>query len=196
MNTLIFDNYDSFTYNLVQLVQKISGQRPAVHRNNEITWEDVEGYDRILISPGPGLPEDAGILIPMIHRFAGKKPILGVCLGHQAIAVAFGGRLQNLKQVYHGVATPVNILTKNVESEYGLFQGMPATIQAGRYHSWVVERESLPDCLEITAVDDEDQIMALRHRELDIQSVQFHPESILTPLGETIIHNWIIQSSN
>lgn len=196
MNILILDNYDSFTYNLVQLVQKIIGKRPVVHRNDAITLEEIEGYDRILISPGPGLPEEAGLLIPMILRYAGEKPILGVCLGHQAIAVAFGGQLQNLKQVYHGVATPVHILANHGNFRNSLFQGMSATIQAGRYHSWIVERESLPECLEITAVDDQDQIMALRHKELDIQSVQFHPESVLTPLGETIIANWIFQSSN
>jgi anthranilate synthase component II len=187
MKILVFDNYDSFTYNLVHLVEKILHTKVSVFRNDEISLEDVAAFDKIILSPGPGVPLEAGLLVPLIQAYASSKSILGVCLGHQAIAEAFGGSLINLDTVFHGVATPVNILsTSNV-----LFQGLPPTIEVGRYHSWIVDEDTLPGTLEITARDNNNYIMALSHREYDVQSVQFHPESIMTPNGEAIIRNWL-----
>jgi anthranilate synthase component 2 len=183
---LVFDNYDSFTYNLVHLVEKIMGQKVDVRRNDRIPLEDITAYDKIILSPGPGIPEEAGLLLPLIRQYASTKPILGVCLGHQAIGQAFGGRLVNLSTVYHGVATPVHILKNG-----GLFEGLSETLEAGRYHSWVVSDEGFPDELEVTARDDNNYIMGLRHRSLDVQGVQFHPESILTPQGEQLLKNWL-----
>jgi anthranilate synthase component 2 len=183
---LVFDNYDSFTYNLVHLVEKILGQRVEVHRNDRIPLEAIKDYDKIILSPGPGIPEEAGLLLPLIREYAATKSILGVCLGHQAIGEAFGGRLVNLSTVYHGVATPVHVLKTG-----GLFEGMPETLEAGRYHSWVVSDEGFPRELEVTARDDNDYIMGLRHRSLDVQGVQFHPESVLTPDGERLVKNWL-----
>lgn len=183
---LVFDNYDSFTYNLVHLVEKIRGQKVDVHRNDRIPLEDIRVYDKIILSPGPGIPEEAGLLLPLIEEYAGTKSILGVCLGHQAIGQAFGGQLVNLSTVYHGVATPVRVLKSG-----GLFEGLPGTLEAGRYHSWVVSDEGLPEELEVTARDDNDYIMGLRHRGLDVQGVQFHPESVLTPDGERLMKNWL-----
>lgn len=191
MRILIFDNYDSFTYNLVQSVRKCTGEQPEVFRNDRITVDEIDQYDRILISPGPGLPHESGILLEMIKRYAASKSILGVCLGHQAIAESFGASLENLKKVYHGVATPVQILNRNGSSKNNLFRHLPETIEVGRYHSWVVKKETLPECFEITAVDEENEIMAMQHRTYDLQSVQFHPESVLTPLGDQIIQNWL-----
>ena len=183
---LVFDNYDSFTYNLVHLVEKIQGQRVDVHRNDRIPMEAVAAYDKIILSPGPGIPEEAGLLLPLIKEYASSKSILGVCLGHQAIGQAFGGRLVNLSSVYHGVATPVHILKAG-----GVFEGLSGTLEAGRYHSWVVSEEAFPAELEITARDDNNYIMGLRHRSLDVQGVQFHPESVLTPKGEQLLKNWL-----
>ncbi|HVS97837.1 MAG TPA: aminodeoxychorismate/anthranilate synthase component II [Puia sp.] len=183
---LVFDNYDSFTYNLVHLVEKILGYPVEVHRNDRIPLEAVGQYDKIILSPGPGIPEEAGLLLPLIREYAASKSILGVCLGHQAIAEAFGGKLINLSTVYHGVATPVHILKTG-----GLFEGLPRTLEAGRYHSWVVSEEAFPEELEITARDGNDYIMGLRHRGLDVQGVQFHPESVLTPEGERLLKNWL-----
>lgn len=183
---LVFDNYDSFTYNLVHLVEKIRGQKVDVHRNDRIPLEDIKAYDKIILSPGPGIPDEAGLLLPLIREYAGSRSILGVCLGHQAIGQAFGGRLVNLTTVYHGVATPVRILKTG-----GLFEGLPGTLEAGRYHSWVVSDEGFPGELEVTARDDNDYIMGLRHRSLDVQGVQFHPESVLTPDGERLLKNWL-----
>ena len=183
---LVFDNYDSFTYNLVHLVEKIAGQKVDVHRNDRIPLEAVAAYDKIILSPGPGIPEEAGSLLPLIREYAGSKSILGVCLGHQGIGEAFGGRLVNLSTVFHGVATPVHLLNKK-----GLFEGLPETMEAGRYHSWVVAEEGFPSVLEVTARDDNNYIMGLRHKSLDVQGVQFHPESVLTPQGEQLLKNWL-----
>jgi anthranilate synthase component 2 len=184
---LVFDNYDSFTYNLVHLVEKILHQKVEVYRNDRIPLEDVKGYDKIILSPGPGLPSEAGLLLPLIKEYAPSKSILGVCLGHQAIAEAFGGTLINLKQVYHGVATDVRITVPTAD----LFRGLPPVLEVGRYHSWVVAEEGFPAGLEVTARDEQDMIMALQHTRYDVRGVQFHPESVLTPMGEAILKNWL-----
>ena len=190
---LIFDNYDSFTYNLVQLVQRITGMRPEVHRNDMLPLEEVGAFDRIILSPGPGIPVEAGQLLPLIRRYAAAKPILGVCLGHQAIGEVFGGRLINLPRVFHGVATPVRLKQGLLPAEKGRdwFAGLEGGLTVGRYHSWVVDADGFPDCLEATAFDADGRVMALRHRKYDVQGVQFHPESILTPLGERMLRNWL-----
>jgi len=185
---LVFDNYDSFTYNLVHLVEKLTKQRVEVFRNDRIPLEKVKDYDKIILSPGPGIPSEAGLLLPLIREYAASKPILGVCLGHQAIGEAFGGKLVNLSTVYHGVATPVKILKPGA-----LFEGLPEMLEVGRYHSWVVSEENWPDVLEVTARDEKNFVMGLRHKSLDVQGVQFHPESVLTPLGEKILANWLKQ---
>ena len=184
---MILDNYDSFTYNLVHAVQKITGQKVDVYRNDAISLEKVDAYDKILLSPGPGIPDEAGVMKLLIKEYAPTKSILGVCLGLQAIAEVFGGRLRNLSRVFHGVATSIHV----VKREDLLFKDLPELFQAGRYHSWIVSRENLPECLEITAIDDQNEIMALSHHEYDVRGVQFHPESVLTPLGEKIIQNWL-----
>jgi anthranilate synthase component 2 len=187
MKILVFDNYDSFTYNLVHLVEKITGEKVDVYRNDQIALADVAVYDKIILSPGPGIPEEAGLLLPLIKEYAATKSILGVCLGHQAIAEAFGGTLTNLSTVYHGVATPIQIL--NSKSE--ILKGLPSTIEVGRYHSWIVNEDDFPAELEITAKDENGYIMGLQHKEYDVQGVQFHPESVLTPDGEKIMRNWL-----
>jgi anthranilate synthase component II len=187
MNILVFDNYDSFTYNLVHLVEKIMHQKVDVYRNDEISLEKVKEYDKIILSPGPGIPEEAGLLLPLIKEYAATKSILGVCLGHQAIGEAFGGTLTNLSKVYHGVATPIQIKSKNSK----ILSGLPDTIEVGRYHSWIVSNEDFPAELEVTAVDDNGFIMAMQHKTFDVQGVQFHPESVLTPQGEVILRNWL-----
>lgn len=191
MKILLFDNYDSFTYNLYHCVKKLVNTPIDVYRNNEIPLERVNGYDKILLSPGPGLPSESGILLPLIKEYAKSKSILGVCLGHQAIGEAFGGSLYNLDRVYHGVATTVH-LQKRTLSENDLFKDLPESFEAGRYHSWAVEKADFPGELEITAVDDKGEIMALRHKTYDVQGVQFHPESVLTPLGNRMIQNWLM----
>jgi anthranilate synthase component 2 len=229
MKILVFDNYDSFTYNLVHLVEKILHQKVDVYRNDQIPLEDVKAYDKIILSPGPGIPEEAGLLLPLIKEYAATKSILGVCLGHQAIGQAFGGKLTNLSTVYHGVATPVQIVNRqsaipdksgqagNRETAKGkrqkakgeaevagnhspltidhspssLFEGLPDEFEVGRYHSWVVSEEGFPKELEITARDANNYIMALQHKTYDVQGVQFHPESVLTPRGEEILRNWL-----
>ena len=184
---VVIDNYDSFTYNLVHAIKKITGLPVDVFRNDEIALSDLEKYDKIVLSPGPGIPEEAGLLLDIIKEFGPKKSMLGVCLGHQAIGEAFGGKLHNMNKVLHGVATPVT-LTRN-KSE--LFEGLPATFEVGRYHSWIVEKENLPECFEVTSYDSEGLIMSMQHKEYDVQGVQFHPESVLTPLGEEILKNWL-----
>jgi len=189
MKILVFDNYDSFTYNLVHLVVKILHQKVDVYRNDKINLEEVKQYDKIILSPGPGIPEEAGSLLPLIKQYAPTKSILGVCLGHQAIGEAFGGKLTNLSTVYHGVASQINLQNKGLGSR--LFAGLPEKFEAGRYHSWIISEENFPDELEITARDNNDYIMALQHKKYDIQGVQFHPESVLTPLGEQIMSNWL-----
>jgi anthranilate synthase component 2 len=184
---LVFDNYDSFTYNLVHLVEKILHLKVEVFRNDEIALEKVKAYDKIILSPGPGIPSEAGMLLPLIKEYAASKSILGVCLGHQAIGESFGGTLVNLDTVYHGVATPVKILNKNAP----LLKGLGDSIEAGRYHSWIIDRKNFPEDLEITAVDENNYIMALQHKKYDVQGVQFHPESVLTPDGKKILRNWL-----
>jgi anthranilate synthase component 2 len=184
---LVFDNYDSFTYNLVQYVKSIGNHQVDVFLNDEISLDEVAPYDGIILSPGPGLPSESGLLEPLIEQYKSSKRIFGVCLGQQAIAEVFGGSLRNLSAVYHGVATPVTFS----HPKHYLFEGMPDTIEAGRYHSWIVENKTFPACLNIEALDNNGQIMALSHREFDICGVQFHPESILTPLGINIISNWL-----
>lgn len=185
MKLLIFDNYDSFTYNIVHAVRQL-GYSADVYRNDLIDIDAIDRYDKIIISPGPGIPSEAGILPDMLLRYAGCKSILGVCLGMQAIGECFGARLQNLSKVYHGVATPIDIISDDY-----IFDGLEKTLDVGRYHSWVVDRNSLPDSLVATAIDSEGQLMALRHREFDIHGVQFHPESILTPNGTKIFSNFL-----
>lgn len=189
---LVFDNYDSFTYNLVHLVEKLLKEKVEVYRNDRIPLEKVKEYDKIILSPGPGIPSEAGLLLPLIKEYAASKSILGVCLGHQAIGEAFGGKLVNLSTVYHGVATPVRVL-KSGSGGNDLFAGLPETLEVGRYHSWVLSDEGWPAELEVTARDEKDFIMGLRHKNLDVQGVQFHPESVLTPLGEKILANWLKQ---
>jgi len=192
MKVLVFDNYDSFTYNLVHLVEKITHQKVAVFRNDEIALEKVADFDKIILSPGPGIPEEAGLLLPLIKQYAATKSILGVCLGHQAIGQAFGGTLTNLSTVYHGVSTPITIVNPSELTTYhSLFTGLPQEIEVGRYHSWVVDKASLPDDLMVTAIDENDLVMGIRHKTYDVQGVQFHPESVLTPLGEQILRNWL-----
>lgn len=185
MKIVIIDNYDSFTYNLSHLVKEL-GAEVTVVRNDQFALPELEAYDKIILSPGPGIPSEAGLLLDVIRTYAGKKPMLGVCLGHQAIGECFGAQLTNLSEVFHGVATE--------GTQFGndpIFAGLPQRITMGRYHSWVVSKDSLPSCLEITAESDEGQIMALRHREYDIHGIQFHPESVLTPEGRKIISNFI-----
>jgi anthranilate synthase component 2 len=199
MKILVFDNYDSFTYNLVHLVEKIIGEKVDVFRNDQIPLEKVEMYDKIILSPGPGIPSEAGSLLPLIKQYAATKSILGVCLGHQAIGEVFGARLTNLSKVYHGVASPVNIIPQNPHSatiSADLFEGLSDGFMAGRYHSWVVDPDDFPGTLEITATDMNGHIMALRHKSYDVLGVQFHPESILTPDGEKIMRNWFSKTSN
>lgn len=188
MKVLVLDNYDSFTYNLVHLVKKLGyGAKMDVVRNDKISLDAVEEYDSILLSPGPGIPSEAGIMPELIKRYAPSKKILGVCLGHQAIAEAFGGTLLNLPEPVHGVATSIKISSSNEP----IFRGLPAEFKAARYHSWVVVPKSMPSELEVTAVDYEGQIMALRHRKFNVKGVQFHPESILTEHGETMLRTWL-----
>ena len=193
MKILIFDNYDSFTYNLVHLVEKILHTKVEVHRNDQLPLEKVGGYDKIILSPGPGIPEEAGLLLPLIKEYASTKPILGVCLGHQAIGQAFGGTLTNLAEVFHGVATGMISGPAHGMAASRLFSGLPDNIQVGRYHSWIVSEENFPDELEVTAKDENGYIMALQHRKFDVQGLQFHPESVLTPAGEQILRNWLGQ---
>ena len=191
MKILIFDNYDSFTYNLVHLVEKITHEKVDVFRNDQIALEKVKNYDKIILSPGPGIPSEAGLLLPLIKEYASTKCILGVCLGHQAIGEAFGGKLTNLSTVFHGVATPIKVNGQQSTVNSNLFAGLPETFEAGRYHSWIIDKENFPAELEITAEDDNGFIMALQHKTYDLQGVQFHPESVLTPDGEKIMRNWL-----
>ena len=186
MKILVFDNYDSFTYNLVHAVKKLGYNDVEVHRNDKITLGDIARFDKIILSPGPGIPSESGILLDVIRTYAPSKSILGVCLGEQAIAEAFGGTLINLSEVHHGISSMVDVLEKDV-----LFDGLPKRIEVGRYHSWAAEKTTLPECLTITAVDEEGMIMALAHKEYDVRGVQFHPESVLTPDGEQMLKNWL-----
>ena len=191
MKILVLDNYDSFTYNLVHLVEKILHQKIDVHRNDQIALEKVKEYDKIILSPGPGIPEEAGSLLALIKEYAATKSILGVCLGHQAIGEAFGGKLINLSKVYHGVATEIEVGGRESGVGSKLFQDLPDKFSVGRYHSWILSDENFPDELQVTARDDNNYIMALQHKKFDVQGVQFHPESVLTPDGERIMRNWL-----
>ncbi len=184
---LVIDNYDSFTYNLVHLLRDVTGSQPVVVRNDEISVADVSQYDQIVLSPGPGIPSEAGIIADVVREFSSEKSILGVCLGHQCIAEVFGGTLRNLEQVSHGKGLGTIV----TDREDRLFSGMPERFDSGRYHSWVVDHTDFPATLAITAIDDDNKIMALRHREFRVWGVQFHPESILTPDGATLLQNWI-----
>lgn len=204
MRIVIIDNYDSFTYNLAHLVKEL-GAEADVLRNDKFQLEELESYDKIMLSPGPGIPEEAGSLLDVIRTYAERKSIFGVCLGEQAIGQVFGGKLVNLNDVFHGVQTEIRINDKGLkdtnnntgillEKDY-IFQGLPERIQVGRYHSWVVDTESIPEALAITAISPEGQIMALKHREYDIHGIQFHPESVLTPDGKTIVRNWLLNDT-
>ncbi|MEN9697580.1 MAG: hypothetical protein RLZ56_1001 [Bacteroidota bacterium] len=187
MKILVFDNYDSFTYNLVQLIKELAmDARVDVYRNDEIALEKVKDYDKILLSPGPGIPSESGLLLPLIKEYAATKSIFGVCLGQQAIGESFGGSLSNLSKVYHGIATSVHITQPSI-----LFDGLPSSFQVGRYHSWVVNEKDLPKELIVTSKDDEGYIMSLEHSNYDVKGVQYHPESVLTPDGAKIIANWL-----
>ncbi len=186
MKILIFDNYDSFTYNLVHLVKQLGYTDVDVVRNDKIALADIAQYDKIILSPGPGVPSEAGLLLPLIREYAATKPILGVCLGHQAIGEAFGANLVNLEDVYHGITTNTNIVAEDY-----IFDGLDKEIEVGRYHSWIVDSKNLPDCFVVTALDNQGQIMAMKHKEYDVHGVQFHPESVLTPHGAIIVKNFL-----
>ena len=185
MKIVIIDNYDSFTYNLSHLLKELGAEIDVV-RNDKFELKDLEQYDKIVLSPGPGIPSEAGLLLDVIRTYAGRKPILGVCLGHQAIGEVFGASLENLKEVYHGVQTDGTQLGNDY-----IFEGLPERVMMGRYHSWVVAKDSVPECLEVTAMSDDCEIMAMRHRQYDIHGIQFHPESVLTPEGKTIVGNFL-----
>lgn len=186
MKILVLDNYDSFTYNLVQMIEQITNETVDVFRNDKIALEDVKNYDKIILSPGPGIPEEAGILLNLIKTYAPSKSIFGVCLGQQAIAEAFGGNLINLSEIYHGVATDATQI-----AEHHIFNNLPKVLEVGRYHSWAVNPNEFPDELEITSVDENGMIMSLKHKTYDVHAVQYHPESILTPYGKQILENFL-----
>ncbi len=183
---LIIDNYDSFTYNLVHLVEKVSNVSFDVFRNDKISLDEINKYNRILLSPGPGLPKDAGIMPELLKKYSSSKSILGVCLGLQAIGESFNAELKNLETVFHGIATRVEIVNDDK-----IFENCPKQFNVGRYHSWVVDNKQIPSELVITAIDDNKNIMALKHKTYDVRGVQFHPESILSEYGEVIIKNWL-----
>lgn len=187
MKIIIIDNYDSFTYNLVHMIEDITGEYPSVFRNDEIEVDEINAYDLIILSPGPGIPDEAGILKEVIKTYAGKKPIFGVCLGLQAITEVFGGSIENLDLVFHGVATTMKITNFDAP----IYKDIPTEFEAARYHSWIASIKGFPKELEITSVDEFGSIMSLQHKKYNISAVQFHPESILTPLGETIVRNFI-----
>ena len=185
MRTVIIDNYDSFTFNLAHLLKEL-GAEVDVIRNDQFELPMLKRYDKIVLSPGPGIPSEAGLLLDVIRTYAGQKPMLGVCLGHQAIGEVFGAKLENLSEVYHGVATDCEHFSNDP-----IFEGIPSHFEVGRYHSWVVSKDGLPSCLEVTATSPDGNIMALRHKDYPIHGIQFHPESVLTPLGKQIVRNWL-----
>jgi len=191
MNLLVLDNYDSFTYNLVQYIQEILGHDIDVIRNDQINVEEVAQYDAIILSPGPGVPKDAGIMPKLIKEYAHSKAIFGVCLGHQAIGEAFGGEVYNLSQVYHGIETPMQVTNSDV-----LFENIPEKFNAGRYHSWSVRKDNLPDCFEVTAEAEDGTVMAMRHKMYNVRGVQFHPESVMTEHGKQMLRNWLEYQQN
>ncbi len=186
-SVLVIDNYDSFTYNLVHYLEDLDC-RVTVKRNDQLLLEEVNAFDKIVLSPGPGIPEEAGLLKEIIVKYAPTKSIFGVCLGQQAIGEVFGGSLVNLKEVYHGIATKIKVIKDDI-----LFDGIPKEFEVGRYHSWVVD-PNLPEVLEVTSLDENGQLMSLRHRTFDVCAVQFHPESVLTPYGKKILENWVYKS--
>lgn len=186
LKVLVFDNYDSFTYNLVHALKKLGITHLDVVRNDKLNLEDAANYDKIVLSPGPGIPSEAGLLLDLIKRYAPTKDFLGVCLGHQAIGEALGATLVNLGEVHHGLSESIHRVAYDP-----LFEGLPDTFEVGRYHSWSVSPENLPDCFEVTSLDDEGQIMSMRHKTYRLHGVQFHPESVLTPEGERILDNWL-----
>jgi anthranilate synthase component 2 len=188
MRILMLDNYDSFTYNLVHLVRELGyGENMDIYRNDKISVEEAEKYDKIMLSPGPGIPSEAGILLPLIERYAAEKSILGVCLGHQAIAEVLGARLLNMKEVLHGIST----ITYIQDKEEVLFKNVPEQFLSARYHSWTVDSASLNNKIQVTATDNNGNIMAIRHSAYDVRGVQFHPESVLTEHGKQMILNWL-----
>ncbi|MDB4297598.1 aminodeoxychorismate/anthranilate synthase component II [Flavobacteriaceae bacterium] len=187
MKILILDNYDSFTYNLVHMIEDITGELPDVFRNDEIPLELVGDYDMLILSPGPGVPDEAGILKEVIKEYAGKLPIFGVCLGLQAITEVFGGEIINMDEVFHGVATEMTVIDEGAV----LFKRLPQKFDAARYHSWIAENKSMPSDLKVTCIDEDGGIMAIEHKKFNISAVQFHPESILTPDGETMVRDFI-----
>jgi anthranilate synthase component 2 len=184
---LLIDNYDSFTYNLYQLVKQVSDDEIQVYRNDKISVEDCAQYDKIILSPGPGLPDEAGNLKAIIKEYADKKPIFGVCLGQQAIGEVFGGKLKNLSRVYHGIRSEF----KTIDSKSNMFNNMPTSFYAGRYHSWVIDKNTLPDCLEVTCQDEDGEIMGIAHKEFKVRAVQFHPESVMTQYGKEMMQNFL-----
>ena len=187
MKIMVLDNYDSFTYNLVHYLKELSHQPVDVFRNDAIVLDKIAGYDKILISPGPGVPDDAGITKELIKEYAPVKSIFGVCLGCQAIAEVYGGSLINLQKVFHGVATYMNV----TDLDERIFKDIPEHFTAGRYHSWLINKADFPDVLNITATDDEGMIMAVSHKEYDLKGVQFHPESVLSRYGKQMLANWL-----
>jgi anthranilate synthase component 2 len=186
MKILMLDNYDSFTYNLVHIFEAL-GVQVDVFRNDKIALDDVNQYENIVLSPGPGLPHEAGILLPLIEKYAPTKKILGVCLGHQAIGEVFGGTLVNMNQVVHGKAKATKIIAEDI-----VFKGLPETFDTGRYHSWVIDKQSIKTPIEITAIDDDGFVMAIQHKNYNVHGVQFHPESVMTPLGKKMMENWLL----
>lgn len=184
---VVIDNYDSFTYNLVHYLEDL-GCDVTIYRNDEFDIEEIKHFDKIVLSPGPGIPDEAGLLKDVIKKYAESKPILGICLGQQAIGEVFGAKLINLEKVYHGVATKITIIENDI-----LYSEIPAQIEVGRYHSWVIDKNTIPDELQITSVDENGEIMSIKHKTLDIKAVQFHPESILTPFGKKMLENWSLQ---
>ena len=188
-NLVIIDNYDSFTYNLAHYLEDL-GCQVTIYRNDAFDLEEIEPFEYVILSPGPGIPDEAGLTKKVIQTYGKNKKIMGVCLGLQAIAEVFGGKLLNLNQVFHGVSSVIKI----IEPSHFLFQNIPNAMQVGRYHSWVMDAKQIPDCIQILAQDDDGSIMAIQHKELDICAVQFHPESILTPDGKKLLQNWLEQS--
>lgn len=184
---LVIDNYDSFTYNLVHYIEQLTGSRPEVFRNDELSLEEVGKYKKIVLSPGPGVPSEAGIIIDVIRKYGPTHSILGVCLGHQAIGEAFGGSLINLDKVYHGISSKINVIMASDP----IYRGIPSSFNVGRYHSWVVARESIPDCFSITSEDETGMIMGMSHKQYKVYGVQYHPESVLTEHGLKLMENWL-----
>ena len=186
MKILVLDNYDSFVYNLVHYIKQLGYEDVDVYRNDKISLEEIAQYDKIVLSPGPGIPEEAGIMIELIKHYADSKSILGVCLGHQAIAEAFGSELENMDEVLHGVGNTITVIEDDI-----IYKGIPNEFEVGRYHSWQVKKDTLGDTFKLTSVDENGNVMSMRHKTLDVVGVQYHPESVLTEHGLTIVENWL-----